>query len=197
MQREPMIYAAAGTVFGFVLGYMVANAGSAPAPRLSTFPSESESAAPVAPPAAANPHMVDADEVRALEALAGREARSVEVRVQLGNTLMDGHRYDDAARWYREALALDPKRPDVIVDLGACLVNGGKAAEGLAEFDRALAIDPGHRNAAFNRGVALVELNRPKDAADAWEVLLARFPNDAQLQALRGRINELRSGKSQ
>lgn len=200
MQREPMIYAAAGTVFGFVLGYMVAGAGSAPAPRLTTLPSATEApsaAAAQQPAMGAGAHGVDPDELRALEALAGREPRNVEVRVQLGNILMDGHRYDDAVRWYREALSVKPGQPDVMVDLGACLVNGGKANEGLAEFDRALVVDPTHRNAAFNRGVALIELGRPKEAADAWEALIARFPSDPQLQALRGRIADLRTGKAQ
>ena len=199
MQREPMIYAAAGTLFGFVLGYMVANAGSAPAPRLTTLPPSAEVQGPPAsqqPPAGNAGHAVDPDELRALEALASREPRNIEARVQLGNVLMDGHRYDDAARWYREALTINPEQRNVLVDLGACLVNGGKASEGLAEFDRALVMEPAHRNAAFNRGVALIELGRKKEAADAWEALVARFPSDPQLQALRSRIAELRADKA-
>lgn len=199
MQREPMIYAAAGTVFGFVLGYMVAGAGSAPAPRLATLPpaaDQAEGMPPAAAPPAHDHGRVDPDELRALETLANREAGNVEVRVQLGNLLMDGHRYDDAIRWYREALAQKPGVPDVLVDMGACYVNSGRAKEGLAEFERALVIDPAHRNAAFNRGVAFIELGRPKDAADAWEALLGRYPNDPQLQRLRERITQLRAGKS-
>jgi cytochrome c-type biogenesis protein CcmH/NrfG len=204
MSREPIVYAAAGTLFGFVLGYMAANAGSdvpRPAPSASATPAFAApgssaaggSGAPVAAAAAppdAGP--VDPNEVRALESLAARDNTNTSVRVELGNLYMDHRRFDDAARWYREAIAIRPD-PDVIVDLGACLVNGGKATEGLAEFDKALKIAPEHRKAAFNKGVALMELGRAKEAVAVWDDLLKRFPDDPQLQTLKRQIDQVRA----
>jgi tetratricopeptide (TPR) repeat protein len=201
VQREPIVYAALGTIFGFVLGYMVANAGN-DAPR-PVAPQASPAAA-FAPPGQAqdapaarpSPGPVDPNEVRALESLAERDKTNASVRVELGNLHMDHRSFDEAARWYREAIAIRPE-PDVIVDLGACLVNGGKPADGLAEFEKALKMSPEHRKAAFNKGVALMELGRPQEAVAVWDDLLKRFPDDPQLQTLKRQIDQVRAGVRQ
>ena len=200
VQREPMIYAAAGMVFGFVVGYMVANAGGGGAAPPVAVPVTTATPAFVPPASGDRPHEaaatstpLDPNEVRALESLAARDKSDALVRAQLGNLYMDHGRFDDAARWYAEAVALKPA-PDVIVDLGACLVNGGRAAEGLAEFERALKMDPAHKKAAFNKGVALMELGRPMEAVAVWDDLLKRFPDDPQLGTLKRQIDDVRAG---
>lgn len=185
-----MIFAAAGTVFGFVLGYMVAGMGAETRPAPTVMPPEGRLAAG-APAAFASP--VDPNELQALESLAARDKANAQVRVELGNLLMDHSRFDEAARWYREALALKPDVPDVLVDLGACLVNGGKPAEGLVEFDKALKKDPGHKKAAFNKGIALMETGRRQEAVAVWEDLVKRFPDDPQLAGLRQQIDQVRA----
>jgi cytochrome c-type biogenesis protein CcmH/NrfG len=203
MKREPVVFAVLGVVFGFVLGYMVA---SWDAPRPATVVTSAVSSPPVTgrtpsggPGAAlpggitgATPAPLDPNELKALESLAARDPQSVSARVELGNLLMDHARYDEAARWYREALKLSPDQPDVIVDLGACLVNGGKAAEGLVEFDKALKKDPNHKKALFNKGIALMETGQPREAVAVWEALLKRYPDDPQLQDLRQQIERVR-----
>jgi cytochrome c-type biogenesis protein CcmH/NrfG len=202
VQKEPMIYAVAGMVFGFVLGYMAANMGDHPEPRAAPPPGvpagDAEAAPParLASPARERPSVPDPNEVRALEALAAREKGNVQARVELGNLLMDHGQYEDAARWYREALALAPNSTDVRVDLGACLVSAGKADEALAEFDRALARDPGHKKALFNKGIALMQTGKPKEAVAVWEGLLKRYPDDPQLRGLREQIDQVRATRS-
>src|SRR5262245_32685187 len=132
MKREPIVFAVLGIVFGFVLGYMVAS-WDAPraAPVVASGGGPSSPGPGLAPPAGgaatrgaapATPAAIDPNELKALESLAARDPRSVAARVELGNLLMDHARYDEAARWYREALKLSPEQTDVIVDLGACLV---------------------------------------------------------------------------
>lgn len=202
MKREPMVFGVAGVVFGFVLGYMAAGwdqapaearpvvAGAAPSGPLGGG-SGSHATAP-APGASAAP-AIDPNEVRALESLAARDKANAQVRIELGNLYMDHSRYDEAVRWYREALQVNPSQPDVIVDLGACLVNSGKANEGLAEFERALKLSPDHKKALFNKGIAFMESGRPKEAVAVWEDLLKRFPDDPQLQQLRPQIERLRA----
>jgi predicted Zn-dependent protease len=201
MQREPLVYAAAGMIFGFVLGYMVANADSPGTARAQPVATASAAGAAVTapPPADDSPHAgpsrspVDPNEARALESLAGRDKANASVRIELGNLYMDHGQWADAARWYGEAVALRPE-PDSIVDLGACLVNGGKANEGLEQFERALKLSPGHKKASFNKGVALMELGRPKEAVAVWDDLLKRFPDDPQLQTLKRQIEQVRAG---
>jgi tetratricopeptide (TPR) repeat protein len=199
MQREPMVYAAAGMIFGFVLGYMVASAEGPGAVRTAPAPVASASAftppttADEAPHPASSHAPVDPNEAQALQSLAARDKTNASVRVELGNLYMDHGQWADGARWYGEAIALRPD-PDTIVDLGACLVNGGKATEGLEQFERALKLAPGHKKASFNKGVALMELGRPQEAVAVWDDLLKRFPNDPQLLTLRRQIDQVRAG---
>lgn len=194
--REPILYGVAGIVFGFVLGYMVANAGdSGPSAPLAA-PASSSTAA-VAPPSAAAPAArpaLDPNEVHALEGLAGRDPKNTRARIELGNLHMDHEQWAEAVKWYSEALAIDPQNADVRVDMGACLVSLGKAPEAVAAFDQALAIAPGHKKAIFNKGIALMQSGRPKDAVALWEDLLKRYPDDPQLAPLRQQIAEVRAG---
>jgi cytochrome c-type biogenesis protein CcmH/NrfG len=195
MRRETLVFTLAGVVFGFILGYMAASWDVMPRPALAAAPLAPASGgpAPGAQPAAPQLRPLDADEVRAMESLAARQPKDSAVRSELGNLYMDHQRWDEAIRWYREALALVPDDPDVSTDMGACYVHSGRPAEGLVEFDRVLQRNPDHRNARFNRGVALLELGRSAEAADAWEDLLKRHPDDPQLARLRGRIQEIRA----
>jgi tetratricopeptide (TPR) repeat protein len=182
MKREVLAFTAAGIVFGFVLGFMVAQAGRGPAS--GPLPA---SAAPheAAPTAARTP---DPDEVRALESLAARDKQNTAARIELGNLYMDAEQYEPAIRWYGEALVLKPDATNVITDLGACLVGLGRTAEAIERFDRALKLDPKHRKAAFNKGVALMNGGQGEKAIAVWEDLLARFPNDPELEGLKERV---------
>jgi cytochrome c-type biogenesis protein CcmH/NrfG len=190
MRRDTLAFTLAGVVFGFVLGYMAAGWDEMPRPAPGAAV-----AAPAARAAAAAPARpaIDPDEVKAMESLAQRQPQDAAVRTELGNLYMDHEEWDEAIRWYREALAVDPANPDVRTDLGACFVHSGRPELGLAEFETVLKARPEHRNAMFNRGVALVNMGRSREAADAWQALLERYPDDPQLQRLRGRVDELRA----
>jgi cytochrome c-type biogenesis protein CcmH/NrfG len=161
-------------------------------------PAAAGAPAPASAPAAApaSPRL-NPDEAKALEALAARQPGDATPRVELGNLYMDAERWDEAIQWYREALAINPALPDVVTDLGASLVSSGRPAEGLMEFEKVLAADPGHRNALYNKGIALLQMGRPKDAVAAWEDLLRRYPDDTRIQALRGRIEQVRATAGQ
>jgi len=203
MKREPMVFAVAGMIFGFVLGYMAAGLGDRPTaavgPRMGDgrLPALASGAPPAAGAAGAAERPTgpaDPDEVRTLESLAAKDKANVQARVELGNLYMDHAQYEEAARWYREALALKPDDNDVRVDLGACLVNLGRAPDAIAEFDRALKNDPGHKKALFNKGLALMQSGRQQEAVAVWDGLLKRYPGDPQLQGLQGQIDRIRGG---
>jgi cytochrome c-type biogenesis protein CcmH/NrfG len=181
MRRDTVAFGLAGVIFGFVAGYMSANWSRPTAAAAAT------AAVPAAPASTLDPN-----EARALEALAERDPDDVAVRVELGNLYMDHERWDDAIRWYREALALSPDLPSVLTDLGASLVHAGRPAEGLAEFERALAQDETYRNALYNKGIALMQLGRSDDAVTVWEEVLRRYPDDPELRGLRAEIDRLR-----
>jgi len=192
MRRDTVVFALAGIVFGFVVGYMSASWGDGPtAPGPTAAPAAERGASTV--PAAPAQSALDPNEAQALEALAGRDPADVGVRVELGNLYMDHERWDEAARWYREAIALSPDLGNVRTDLGACLVHSGRPAEGLAEFEAVLAQDESHRNALYNKGIALTQLGRTEEAIAAWEEVLRHHPSDPQLVGLQGQIDALRA----
>jgi cytochrome c-type biogenesis protein CcmH/NrfG len=188
MRRDTLVFSVAGIVFGLVVGYMAASWDVVPRPVAI---GRQAAAAPA--PAAPAVKKLNPDEVAALESLAARQPGDASVRVELGNLFMDAERWNEAIRWYREALAVNPALVETATDLGACLVSSGRPAEGLAEFERVLAVDPGHRNALYNKGIALLQMGRGGEAAAAWEELLKRHPDDPQLQGLRGRIEQVRA----
>jgi len=190
MRRDTFVFAVAGIVFGLVVGYMAASWDVVPRP--AAIGGQAATAAATAPSAPATKSL-NPDEVAALESLAARQPGDASVRVELGNLFMDAERWDEAIRWYREALAVNPALVETRTDIGACLVSSGRPAEGLAEFERVLAGDPGHRNALYNKGVALLQLGRAGEAAAVWEELLQRHPGDPQIQGLRGRIEQIRA----
>jgi tetratricopeptide (TPR) repeat protein len=187
MRRETMVFAVAGTLFGFAVGYMAANWDVVPRPAAAAV---TTAPAPTAPPASVR---FDTDEAKALASLAARQPRDPAVRVELGNLYMDAERWEEAIGWYREALALDDSLPEVATDLGACLVSAGRPVEALAEFEKVLEADPAHRNALYNKGIALLQTGRAADAVAAWEALLKLHPDDPQLQGLRDRIGQIRA----
>ena len=188
MRRDTFVFMLAGTVFGLVVGYMAAQWGVLPSPARTVAASR------VAPAAAAARPRVDPNEAAALESLALRQPQDAAVRVELGNLHMDAERWDDAVRWYREALAIDTSLADVATDLGACLVSAGRDKEALAALDQALARDPAHRLALYNCVVALLRLGRAEEAVAAWQELLKRHPDDPQAERLRARIERIRAG---
>jgi tetratricopeptide (TPR) repeat protein len=187
MRRDTLVFTVAGTLFGLVVGYMAASWDVVPRPAAVV-------AAPVASgPGPAPAPRLNPDEVKAMESLAARQPGDAAVRVELGNLYMDAELWDEAVRWYREALAINPGLVGTITDLGASLVSAGKPEEALAAFEKVLQADPGHRNALYNKGIALLQMGRAKDAAAAWEDLLKHHPDDPQLQGLRGRIEQIRA----
>jgi predicted Zn-dependent protease len=196
-----MIFAVAGVVFGFVLGYMVANASGGGTTRVAAVPATSSasssapaSAASSAAAAPARDAQLDPAEVRTLTSLAEREKQNVNVRVELGQLFLEHEQPADAVRWFREALAVEPGQNDVRADLGAALIRTGQIPEALTELETVLKKDPAHKSALFNKGFALMQSGQTKLAVSVWEDLLKRYPNDPQLKGLREQMQRARQG---
>jgi tetratricopeptide (TPR) repeat protein len=185
MRRETLVFTLAGTLFGLVAGYMGAHWGLAPRPAAL----EADAAGGETAPGVSAP---DPNEVSALESLARRNPEDAGVRVELANLYREHARWDDAVRWYEEALAARPDLKDPRNDLGVCLLNAGRPADALPEFEKVLAADAADRNALFNKGYALSELGRTREAVAAWEEVLRLHPDDPRLQGLQERIDSLR-----
>jgi putative PEP-CTERM system TPR-repeat lipoprotein len=73
-----------------------------------------------------------------------------------------------AERYINEAVAKDPKNPDVFMARGTMLRTQGKPDEAIAAFDQALALNPRHRSAHIEK--AYVEITRGKFAEAKSEI---------------------------
>jgi hypothetical protein len=76
---------------------------------------------------------------RELERGGGKDARAW---YNLGNTLGEEQRFDEAVVAYRRALALEPSLLPAHANLGRALFAGGDVAGAIREYEAALAIDP-------------------------------------------------------
>jgi tetratricopeptide (TPR) repeat protein len=113
------------------------------------------------------------------------------ITVNLGNTLLQQGRYDEAIRQYDEALREKPDLAEAHVNRGIALKAKGDPAGAVAEYLKALEIDPALPDAHYNLGVALAAQGRPDRAAQALlralELRPGFAPAEEALAALAGR----------
>src|SRR5688572_1468334 len=150
MKPESIAFAIAGVVFGLIAGYIMGyQKGTIDTPASSvaqTRPPQSAAATPTAP-------VLDEAKVTAYKSVADREPSNAGPRVQLGNLYFDAERYEDAIRWYTDALKLDAKDVDVSTDLGVSYYYVNQPDKALAQFDQSLKLDPKHTKTILNVGI--------------------------------------------
>lgn len=90
-------------------------------------------------------------------------------------------RGDDTAaiELFRKAARGTPFAP-TFNDLGVSLHRTGNLDAALAAFDRAIQLDPTYVMAHSNRGLVLTDLERPQDAAAAFQQVIALTPDSAE-----------------
>jgi superkiller protein 3 len=114
--------------------------------------------------------------------------------VQLGNLYFDAERYDDAIKWYAEALALTPKDVNVSTDLGVCYYYTNQPDKALQQFEKSLALDPNHAKTLLNVGI--VRAFGKQDlagATEAWQKVVKLAPEGPEGQAAKRALDTLQS----
>ncbi|MGQ0722628.1 MAG: tetratricopeptide repeat protein [Candidatus Eiseniibacteriota bacterium] len=113
------------------------------------------------------------------------EPQSHRIVVNLGNTLLQQGRYDEAIERYREALAMKPDLAEAHANWGLALKAKGDLPGAIARTLEALRIDPELAEAHYNLGVALAATGRLDDAAKAFRRAVELRPGfDAAERAL-------------
>jgi cytochrome c-type biogenesis protein CcmH/NrfG len=179
----------AGVLLGLLAGWII---GSQQGGRVPS-PGQLDQASP---PAAQSRQTPAFDENRAaqLRAEAERDPRNAAPRVQLGNLYFDSERYDDAARWYSEALQIDPRQVDVSTDLGIAYYYTNQPDRALEQFDKSLAIDPNHSKTLLNIGVVRAFGKQDLEgAAKAWQRVLEVAPNSEEAARAKQGLDGIRS----
>jgi tetratricopeptide (TPR) repeat protein len=187
MKSESIAFAVAGLVFGLIAGWIIGSQQTT-----QRQPPQVARQAEQAP--AATAPVLDEAKVKAFRSVAEREPANAAPRVQLGNLYFDAERYDDAIRWYTEALKLTPKDVDVSTDLGVSYYYTNQPDRALAQLERSLELDPRHAKTILNVGIVKAFGKQDLEGAEqAWEQVVAIAPGSPEGQAARRALDSLRS----
>src|SRR5688572_29847968 len=117
----------------------------------------------------------------------GREAKLQRFLLQ-GNSMVEKRNYQEAKRYFSEAVKLDSCFADAWNNLGTVYYNEGNYSEALASFDRALECHPDFYDVYINRANTYYELNNQAFALRDLDTYGERKPDTAIVFFSRGLI---------
>jgi tetratricopeptide (TPR) repeat protein len=182
------VFAVAGIFFGLLVGWIIGSQQGVGAPAAA--PAAAASAA--APAQAAPP--LDESRVNTLRAAAEKNPRDAEARVELGNLYFDAERFDDAVKWYEDAVRIDPRDVNASTDLGISYYYTNQPDRALAQFQKSLEIDPKHSKTLLNVGIVRAFGKQDLEgAAKAWEQVIEVAPGSPEARAAKQALEGLRT----
>lgn len=196
MNKESVLMLVAGVVFGAVAGFIVTReVYEKKMASATTAPQAAEQGQgpgmPGGTPPQFDPNQHSSMMQQAIEN--ARKSSEPKDKVLLANIYYDRGNFEEAAKWYEDAVKIDDKDANVLVDLGVCYKNTGRPAEALASFDKALALEKDKKEALFNKVVVYAFDLKDRTKADAVLKRLKEVSGDdpkvAQLEA------EVKKGK--
>jgi cytochrome c-type biogenesis protein CcmH/NrfG len=194
MHKESVVFGIAGIFFGLIVGWIIGT--QQPARAGAAAPAAAPSAQAAAP-SAQSPAPFDESRAAALRTTAERNPADAETRVQLGNLYFDAERYDEARKWYEEALKVDPRNVNASTDLGIAYYYSNQPDRALAQFDHSLSIDSKHAKTLLNIGIVKAFGKQDLDGAEkAWERVLAVAPDTQEAAVAKRGLDGLRAAHS-
>jgi tetratricopeptide (TPR) repeat protein len=191
VSKESVMFGIAGVFFGLLAGWMI---GSQHARSAAAPPAASTAAAAPAQGQAQTAAPFDESRAAALQAAIAKNSADVQSRVQLADMNFDSERFAEAAKWYEDALKVDPKNVSASTDLGIAYYYMNQPDRALAQFARSLTIDPKHTKTHLNIGIvrafAKQDLN---GAAVAWREVIAIAPDSAEARMARQALDGMQS----
>ena len=192
MKSDAIAFGIAGVCFGLIAGWIIGSqqAPSRPAPAAQQSAQAGEPSGGGSTRAA----VLDEAQVKALTSVAERDPKNPKPRIDLANLYFDADRYDDAIKWYEQALALAPSDVNVSTDLGVAYYYTNQPDKALAQFDKSLALDPKHVKTLLNVGIVRAFGKQDlKGATDSWQKVIDLAPNSPEAQAARRALDSLQS----
>ena len=191
MKTDAIAFGIAGILFGLIAGWIIGS-------------QQGVARVPVAPAAASAPQgggsgttraaVLDETQVNALKTVAERETSNATPRVQLGNLYFDAERYDEAIKWYGDAIKLSPKDVDVSTDLGVSYYYSNQPDKALEQFNHSLSLDPKHGKTLLNVGIVKAFGKQDLDgASQAWQQVIKLSPDSPEGQAAKRALDSLQS----
>ena len=193
MKKDGIAFGIAGVAFGLLAGWIIAaqtagfNAPAAPAVSQSAPP---PAAAQQTPQAA----VLDEAKVNAFKTMADREPSNPKPRAELANLYFDAERYDDAIKWYTDALKLSPSDVNLSTDLGVSYYYTNQADRALEQFDKSLKMDPKHAKTLLNIGVVRAFGKQDLAGAEAaWQQVVQLAPDSPEGQAAKRALDAMKN----
>ncbi|PYR59416.1 MAG: hypothetical protein DMF91_14910 [Acidobacteria bacterium] len=192
MKSESIAFGIAGVVFGLIAGWVIgAQQATTRAPAAAAAQS---AAAPAGNGAGTRAAVLDETQAQALKSVAEREPSNPAPRSQLGNMYFDAERYDEAIKWYSEAVKLAPKDPNLSTDLGVSYYYTNQPDKALEQFAHSLQLDPKHTKTLLNIGIVKAFGKQDLEgAAQVWQQVLQIAPDSPEGQAARRALDSMRS----
>lgn len=129
-----------------------------------------------------------------LDAAARLEPENPYVWNQKGNVYVSLEEGERALSSYRKATELAPDVDGFTVNVGIGLLMTGDAQGALDIFNAHLAKDPNDLAYEINRGQAFHDLGRYREAIAAYDRVLARSPNSADVKNLKAKSESKQGG---
>jgi tetratricopeptide (TPR) repeat protein len=193
MKSDAIAFGVAGVVFGLIAGWII---GNQQALRQPVSPGAAPAAASSPPPSSGTPRaaVLDEAQVKALTSVAEREPSNEKARVDLANLYFDSERYDDAIKWYADAVRLNPKDVNVSTDLGVAYYYTNQPDKALAQFEHSLKLDPKHAKTLLNQGIVKAFGKQDLEGAtQAWQQVLQISPDGSEGRAAKRALDSMRS----
>jgi|SRR5262245_33638326 len=196
MKSDAIAFGIAGIVFGLLAGWIIGSQQAILRPGTAAPVAQQQASAsqPSGGSGATRAALLDETQVNALKSVAERETSNAAPRIQLGNLYFDAERYDEAIKWYEEAIKLSPNDVNLSTDLGVSYYYVNQADKALDQFNRSLKIDPRHAKTLLNLGIVKAFGKQDlQGAADAWQQVITVAPNTPESQAARRALDSLQS----
>jgi cytochrome c-type biogenesis protein CcmH/NrfG len=193
MKSESIAYGVAGMMFGLLAGWIIGSQQAVLRPGVQA-PAAQVAARPADAPNAPRPAVLDNAKVTAFRTIADKEPSNAEARVQLANLYFDAEKYDDAIKWYAEALKLTPNDVNVSTDLGVCFYYTNQADKALEQFKHSLALDPKHAKTLLNIGIVKAFGKQDLEGAMvAWQQVIEIAPGSDEAQKAKQVLDSIKS----
>lgn len=189
MSRDSIIFGIAGVFFGLLVGWIVGSQQAAP-----TRATAVAAAAPAATSGQSAAAPLDEARAASLAKDAEGNPKDAAVRLELGNLYFDAERFADAARWYEQALGIDPRNVNASTDLGISYYYMNQPDRALQQFDRSLAIDPRHTKTLLNVGIVRAFAKDDlQGAAQAWQQVVDYAPDSPEGKRAKQALESMRN----
>ena len=116
-----------------------------------------------------------------LEKSVGLAPKMEDAHLALGTAYQMLGKMEESIHAYKHVGALNPNNADAWNNLGVVNEDTGRFADALDYYDQALALNPSHPNALRSRASVLGRLRKFDQAKSAYELLINRYPDDAEI----------------